>query len=289
LSLPHDNALLETSIVEHTAALVVIDPLLSVMGEKINTHQSREVRSALDPLARMADRTSSVLLGIAHFNKGSSTDASSLITGSGAFKDVPRSVFGFARDESDDSGGRVMTQTKNSLGPEGPSLSYVLEEAVVDTKLGPAITSRLAFTGESERSVSDVLRENRNDDEDRTEQDEAATWLVDYLTEHGGEVAAGDAIKAATAHGFAKRTVQRARKRAGVSAVKSGMSGGWVWSAEARRRHEGAEDAKPHTVAPSAPSVASSTPEDDDCPDCGHPRDHQPPGGCACPYLHAVA
>ena len=206
LSLPHDNALLEAAVVEHTVALVVIDPLPSVIGEKINTHQSREVRSALDPLAKIADRTGSVLLGIAHFNKGAGTDASSLITGSGAFKDVPRSVFGFARDEADESGGRVMTQTKNSLGPEGPSLSYMLTEAVVDTRLGPAVTSRFVFTGESDRSVADILRDARSGDEDCTEQDEAAEWLVDYLTDHGGEANAGDAIKAAAGHGFAKRT-----------------------------------------------------------------------------------
>jgi len=176
----------------------------------------------------------------------------------------------------------VMTQTKNSLGPEGPPLAYVFEEAVVDTKFGPAVISRFAFTGESERSVYDVLRENRGDDEDRTEQDEAAAWLVDHLAQQGGEANAGDAIKAATKHGFAKRTVQRARKRAGVAAVKSGMSGGWLWSIDSRRRHQGAEAAKPQpqTVAPSAPSVAPSEIEHDDCPDCGAPLDHGPPGAC---------
>jgi len=231
-----------------------------------------------------------VLLGIAHFNKGAGTDASSLITGSGAFKDVPRSVFGFARDESDESGCRVMTQTKNSLGPEGPSLSYMLTEAVVDTKLGPAVTSRFVFTGESDRSVADILRENRGGDEDRTEQDEAAEWLVDYLTDHGGEANAGDAIKTAAGQGFAKRTLQRARKRAGVAAVKSGMTGGWVWSLDGRRCHEGAEGAKPETVAPSAPSVTPSEATDVElCPDCDEPTDLEPPGRCACPYLHEVA
>lgn len=107
LSLPHDNTLLENEIREHGAALVVIDPLMSVIGERIDTHREREVRSALDPLARIADRTGCVILGIAHFNKGSGTDAASLITGSGAFKNVPRSVFGFACDDADDNGGRA--------------------------------------------------------------------------------------------------------------------------------------------------------------------------------------
>src|SRR5699024_6958457 len=74
LSLPHDNNLLESAIREHGAGLVVIDPLMSVIGERIDTHREREVRSALDPLARLADRTGAVLLGVAHFNKGAGTD-----------------------------------------------------------------------------------------------------------------------------------------------------------------------------------------------------------------------
>ena len=282
LSLPHDNFLLEASITEHDIAMVVIDPLLSVIGEKINTHQSREVRSALDPLARIADRTGSVVMGIAHFNKGAGTDASSLITGSGAFKDVPRTVFGFARDEADDGDQRVMTQTKNSLGPEGPSLSYTLTEAVVDTRLGPAITSRFTFTGESDRSVADLLRDSRSGEDETTERDEAAEWLVDHLTENGGEANAGDTIKAAAGHGIAKRTLQRARKRAGVAAVKNGLHGGWVWSLAPRRRHEGAEGAKPQTVAPSAPSVAPSA----DCPSCDAPLVGRPRPDCDVTDLH---
>ena len=174
LSLPHDNYLLEREMKAHDVALVVIDPLMSVIGEKIDTHREREVRSALDPLAKMADRTGSVLLGIAHFNKGGGTDAASLITGSGAFKNVPRSVFGFARDDADESGGRVMSQVKNSLGRDDlPSLSYVIESAVVDTKKGIATTGKFTFTGTSDRSVADVLRDSLGGQEDQDERKEA--------------------------------------------------------------------------------------------------------------------
>jgi RecA-family ATPase len=161
LSLPSDNSRLEAEMTRHGVALVVIDPLMSVIGAKIDTHRERDVRTALDPLAKLADRTGSVVLGIAHFNKGGGTDAASLITGSGAFKNVPRSVFGFARDEADDDGGRVMSQVKNSLGRDDlPSLSYLIESAEVETKKGVATTGRFVFTGESERSVAEVLRES---------------------------------------------------------------------------------------------------------------------------------
>ncbi len=44
------------------------------MGESIDTHRTRGVRFVADPLARMADRIGSVILGIAHFNKVTGTE-----------------------------------------------------------------------------------------------------------------------------------------------------------------------------------------------------------------------
>ncbi|WP_322755693.1 AAA family ATPase, partial [Frankia sp. Cas3] len=77
LSLPADNALLEAEVIRHGIALVVIDPLMSAIGEKIDTHNERNTRTALDPLARLADRSRAVILGIAHFNKGNGSDVAS--------------------------------------------------------------------------------------------------------------------------------------------------------------------------------------------------------------------
>src|SRR5262249_1104804 len=74
LSRPADISLLELEIKRRDAALVVLDPLMSTISERIDTHKERDVRIALDPLARLADRTRVVVLGIAHFNKGASTD-----------------------------------------------------------------------------------------------------------------------------------------------------------------------------------------------------------------------
>lgn len=272
LSLPHDNELLESAVVEHQVALVVIDPLLSVIGEKINTHQSREVRSALDPLAKIADRTDSVLLGIAHFNKGTSTDASSLITGSGAFKDVPRSVFGFARDEADELGGRVMTQTKNSLGPEGPSLSYAIEEAVIKTKFGPSVTSRFVFTGESERSVADVLRDARSagDRDDIDDREAVDSWLTDLLEQ--GRQTATDVYRAADSAGYSKDQAKRAKKRLNVTASHPDVKGPWYWDLPTKgaAREQGSRETEPRALgslgAPLAPRRTPGT-----CRACGQP------------------
>lgn len=267
LSLPHDNDLLEQTITDYGVQLVLIDPIMSVLGDSINASRSREVRRALDPLAKIADRTGCLIQGIAHFNKASGGDPSSRIQESSAFKDVPRSVFVFAKDDD----GRVMTQTKNSLGRDDlPSLAYAIEEALISTKEGMTTTGRFVFTGESERSVSDLLRD-ANGTEDQSERDEAVEWLVDYITTNGGTANAGDAIKAAGGVGIAKTTLTRARQRANVRSEKSGMHGGWVWTIEPRRIHEEPEESIFPNVDSSVPSVDSS--DDSDCPDCDHLRE----------------
>ena len=275
LSLPHDNDLLEAEVDRHSVALVTIDPLMSVIGAKVDTHRERDTRTALDPLAQLADRTGSVLLGIAHFNKGGGTDAASLITGSGAFKNVPRAVFGFARDDTDEGSTRVMTQVKNSLGRDDlPSLAYRLEGVEVPTPTGPAQTSRLVFEGNSERTVADLLRDARGGDDERSDQDEAGTWLLDYLGGRGGEAPAGDVLKAGSGDGFAKHTLQRARRRVGVVTRKSGLQGGWVWAlADPEDDTKMTKVTTLGVLSSSSPSVSPSEPPDGPCKGCDGPAD----------------
>ncbi|ETA04218.1 hypothetical protein E0F15_08905 [Frankia sp. B2] len=234
LSLPVDNDLLEETITDLGAALVVIDPLMSALDATLDSHRTREVRRALDPLAGIADRTGAVILGIAHFNKSSGTDVAQLITGSGAFKDVPRAVFGFARDDSEDAsaaGGRVMTQVKNSLGRDDlPSLTYGIASAVVETGRGTSHVGRLHFTGRTDRTVADVLSSSSAPDPDaEADRAEAADWLRDYLTGHGGEASPRDIEKAGRADGFSTDQLKRAKRKAGVRSEKSSMAGPWVW------------------------------------------------------------
>jgi hypothetical protein len=232
LSLPHDNRLLEQTINEYEIAMVVVDPITSVIGEDINTHHTRELRRALDPLAKIADRTGAIIFGIAHFNKSSGTDVASLLSGSHAFRDVPRTLFGFARDSD---GIRVMTQVKNSWGRDDlPSFCYRMESAIVETELGPADTAMFVFDGETDRSVTDVLKDKQTGQQDdhHEQLSEAEEWLVAYMEENGGGAKAKDATKAASEHGISKTTLFRARKKAGVRTDKTGVATGWVWTTE---------------------------------------------------------
>jgi len=225
LSLPADNRLLEAIITGKQVAMIVLDPLMSAISDTLDTHVNRQVRQALDPLARIADRTGAVILGIAHFSKAGGTDVSSLITGSGAFKDVARFIFGFAAEEDDDAGG-VITQTKNSLGRSGlPSLAYRIIEATVPTAKGDARVGRFVLEGVSERSAADILGSYGGAGE-RDEKTRAEDFLRKALA--GGIRRSKDIEEEALeVHGISLRTLKRARADLRIPAVRreSGPAG----------------------------------------------------------------
>ena len=223
LSLPYDNSLLEEAVSAYSVALVAIDPLMSAISDTLDTHVNRQVRRALDPLARLADRTGCIIGGIAHFNKSSGTDASSLITASGAFKDVARFIFAFAKDGED--GTQVITQTKNSLGRSDlPSLAYRIIEATVPTVKGEAKVGRFVLDGETDRTVQDILGAQESQERD------AKTRAKDYLKKalaDGPRPTTDVEEEAREVHSISKRTLERARTDLRIPAAKRD-DGWWI-------------------------------------------------------------
>jgi hypothetical protein len=230
LSLPADNELLQEAITGHRVALVVIDPLLSAISDTLDTHVNRQVRRALDPLARIADTTGAVIAGIAHFSKSSGTDASSLITGSGAFKDVARFIFAFATDQD---GTHVITQTKNSLGiSDLPSLAYRIIEAVIPTPRGDARVGQFVLDGEADRTVRDILG-TRDGGEEQGEKARAEDYLKKALAD-GPRRTKEVEEEAREVHDISPRTFKRARSSLRIPTAKRGDSW-WISLPE----HEG--------------------------------------------------
>lgn len=233
LSVPDDLAELERLIPAHDVALVILDPLLSRLHAKLDSHKDAEVRLALEPIVVLADRTGCTVVGLIHVNKSGSTDALTSLMGSRAFAAVARSVLFVMKDpEHEDS--RVLGLVKNNLGRgDLPSKTFT----VVNTNVTPDAdipiwTGRLQWTADSQRSIRDMLSEETTATSEGHPSaiTDACEWLTDYLEDAGGR-ADSNVIRRAAAHaGHHKNTVYRAKDRLGLIATSVGFPRKVYWS-----------------------------------------------------------
>ncbi len=258
-----DARLIEQAVVKVGATLVVVDVLMAYLPGKVDSHRDQDIRSVLSELAALAERTGCCILLLRHLNKA--TGGNPLYRGGGSIGIVgaARAAMLAATDPDDDNR-RVLAVTKSNLAAMPSALGYRLVDS---PEHGCA---RVEWLGATDHQAGDLLGRQEADD-DRTERDEAAEWLVGYITERGGEVKAGDAIKAAGQDGIAKTTLTRARQRAGIVTDKAGLKGGWLWRLAPRRIHEETEGTTSHGLGSSVPSVDSSGVGRGPCARCGDP------------------
>lgn len=74
-SIPADLDRLEEIIVANGAVLVVIDVFAAFLGGKIDAHRDPDVRGALMPLAKLAERTGAAIVVVRHLNKSGGSNA----------------------------------------------------------------------------------------------------------------------------------------------------------------------------------------------------------------------
>lgn len=218
-----DDALIAAAITRHQATLVVVDVLMAYLPTKVDSHRDQDVRGVLARIGALAESTGATVLLLRHLNKAGG--GSPLYRGGGSIGIVGAARAGFlaAGDPDDDTGvRRVLASIKQNLAPEPPALAYRL---TADPILGVA---RVEWLGESGATAATLLARQDNDEE-RSERDEAAEWLIAYLDHHGGEAPAAEVKKAARGVDLAERTLHRARQRAGVTVDRSGFPAKSVW------------------------------------------------------------
>jgi hypothetical protein len=224
LTMPRDCDMVNAEIKRLGVAMMALDPLISVIDHRVDTYNDREMRTVLEPLGRLADETGCTIIGLAHFNKSGDVDPLNLVTGSRAFTAYVRSVIAIARD--DENSCCVVSQVKNNLGRlDLPNLTYVIQSATIETDEGACKVGRLQFTGESAKSVGDILAETSAAAAlDRTERAECADWLRQVLAD--APQRSRDVDAEAQARGFSNRTLKRARKHLGVKAEQLATGNG---------------------------------------------------------------
>ena len=242
-NLATDLVMLEQLIETTRATLVVIDPLSAYFGTRLDSYRDTDVRSVLEPVAKLAERHQVVMLGIMHIGKATDRQGRHRALGSVAFVNAARLVFAIGVDP-DDPRRRLLVPVKANICREAPSLAFRLEDADGAPRVvwedGPIaeVTAETVLGG---RPVAE-------DDE----RHDADALLRELLEEDDWPMAAATVAAAGRAHGIHVRSLQRAAHRVGIGIKKTGFRTGWFWF-----KPEAAED----------DTQAHSIPTDDDDPD----------------------
>ena len=242
--------------------LLIVDPVVSAVSGDGNSNT--EVRRALQPIVDLAARLDCATLGISHFTKGSDgRDVVERVTGSLAFGAAARIVLAAAKLKGDDEqgAGRIVARAKSNIGPDSGGFGYDLQQVELPDYPGVQ-ASRVLWAEAIEGTARELLREAEADDEG--DGSNPRQFLEDLLS--AGPVQAAEVFRAAEAHGYSKRQMQRARERLGVRTDKGGMRGGWSWALpeDAGQRGYGTEDtedAEDTRLAKAASSAGTFDPE----------------------------
>jgi hypothetical protein len=223
IAIPEDLPVIEAAIERVDAVLVVIDPLMAFLPGEVNSHRDQDVRRALAPLARLAERTAAAVVAVRHLNKG--TGGNALYRGGGSIGIVgaARSGLLIAKHPEDD-GRRVLASIKNNLAAPASSLVFGLGS----TESGAVVVE---WKGESDLDASALLSAP-TDHEERSTAQAAQDFLRDVLSD--GPRAVKDIRAQANEAGLSWRTVERAKAALGVRAAREGEAGkrgggAWVW------------------------------------------------------------
>lgn len=232
LTLPKDVGSLARHVRDKSAALLLLDPIMSRLDASLDTHRDAETRQALEPIAALADNTGLCIVGLIHFNKGGSSEVLNNVMASKAFTAVSRSVSTVIRDPNDDTGlRRIFATPKSNLGRDDLPLMPFTIAGHTFTHAGHTIeTSKVEWQAEEVGNVADLMRQAREDKSDRTVVGEVSDWLADWLETEGGEATKKDITAAAKKEGYNETHLRRARERLRLDVDSRGFPRRTWWS-----------------------------------------------------------
>ena len=217
VSIPEDVPLIEMGIERMGALLVVVDPLMAFLSGTSNAHKDQDVRRALAPLAKMAERTGAAVLLVRHLNKA--------VGGNPLYRDGGSiGIFGAARSgllvgrHPENETLRVLAGQKSNLSAPPQSLAYRITEATNGA-------ARIEYMGVTE-AKAETLLSTPTDPEERSALEEAMAFLREEL--EGVPVMANAVKERARASGIKDRTLARAKSVLRIGSNKEG-DGGWSW------------------------------------------------------------
>ena len=212
-SLLSDMGALEAKIEAVGARLCIVDPVTAHVAGA-DTHRDASVRGILGPLACVASRADCAVVTILHTNKGSGTKAAHRVSGSLGFTNAARMCWIIGAHPDDDTR-RLMLPYKHNIIERPSGIGFQIIEGAVRWSPEP-------IDIEADQLLA-------NDNESGSERAKAVDWLVEYLAL--GPMPVAEIKSAAEAHCISWRSIERAKRVAGVISQREGYgkAGRFTW------------------------------------------------------------
>jgi AAA domain-containing protein/DnaB helicase-like protein len=207
-------------------AVVIIDPITSYMGTKIDSHRTTDVRAVLEPLSRFAEETGVAVLAISHPPKAATGKAINFATGSLAFVAAARMFF--ITSEEPETERHLLLAVKNNLGAKAKGLGYRMEQRIVSKGI---VGSHICWDSMPVNVTADEALQRSNSEGGKTA--DAQELILDMLS---AGTMSWEAIQGAgDKEGISPATMRRARdklkERGMINKTQIGYQGGWEWMA----------------------------------------------------------
>ena len=173
LKLPQDINKLYVEVAIERPKLIVIDTVNSFIGDKTDTNSDKGIRTALQPLKKMADFYKLSIILVTHKNKGSNSNALYSINGSIGYVGLSRLVWLLATDPDTDE--KIFSVIKNNIG-KMPSYLFDLDFSNLDSEFSQP---KLKYLGETELLAHEVGLEEKT--EPTSVVEECSEEILEYL------------------------------------------------------------------------------------------------------------
>ena len=191
--------------------LLIIDPIMALLGNSVDSYRDQDVRKVTTPLGRLAEELNLAVLIVRHPNKGSSNN--SLLRGGGSMAVIGAARVGWVVGKNPENPDiRVLAISKSNIGTMSESLEFKL---VNDETYECA---RIEWLGSS-KFTADNLYESQNSEE-KSATDEACDWLEEFLSQGGMDKATikREALKL----GISDKALRLAREKIGIQTRRQG-------------------------------------------------------------------
>ena len=228
--LPRDIPLLENTIKEIKARLVIFDPLDQFVSEELDTNKNQSIRKLLAVLAKLAGEMMISIVVVRHLNKDSNTK-NPMYRGGGSIglNAASRQVF-IIGPSPDDIDVKVLAHVKGNCAPPPPSLGFRLESTQLHNPEQEIVTVK--WIGEVPFQGWELLQDPQQrakavaKGEKLTQTVEALRNILADGAEHEADPIEQQ-LKAELRVSHA--TIFEAKKQLGVKSSRKGYPGVWRW------------------------------------------------------------